>query len=202
MKLYYKPGACSQSCHIALREAGLAFTPVKVDLARKTLEDGSDYLALNPKGYVPALGLDTGEILTEVPVILQYVADLVPARNLAPAAGTMGRYRVQEWLSFTSSELHKNYALLFGALLPDERKAQVHAQLKKRYAGVDKHLAGREVLVGEHFSVADIFLFVANGWAPRAGLDLAEFVNLQAFQQRVGARPAVQDTLKAEFPPQ
>jgi glutathione S-transferase len=200
MKLYYKPGACSQAPHIALREAGLAFTPVPVDLAQKKLEDGSDYFSINPKGYVPALALDTGEVLTENAAVLQYIADLAPAKGLAPAAGTIGRYRVQEWLSFISSELHKSFSPLFAPSSAAEVKAAGLAKLGQRLPLVEKHLAEREVLVGEHFSVADIYLFVVLGWAPHVGVDLSPYPKVQAYLKRIGERPAVKEALQAEFP--
>lgn len=200
MKLYYKPGACSQAPHIALREAGLAFTPVLVDLAQKKLEDGSSYLDVTPKGYVPALGLDSGEVLTEVAAVLQYIADLAPTKDLAPAAGTLGRYRVQEWLSFISGELHKTFGLLFAPSVSAEVRTSVNEKLAKRLPIVEQHLAEREFLVGEHYSVADIYLFVISSWAPRVGVDLSAYPRLLDFHKRVGERPAVKEALQAEFP--
>jgi glutathione S-transferase len=138
MKLYLSPGTCAQSCHIVLREAGLAFTPVFVDLKTHHTADGDDYYAVNPKGYVPVLEFDTGERLTEAPAVLQYIADLAPTKNLVPAAGTLGRYRVQEWLNFTSSEIHKAYGALFSDQASDADKAKAKARVTKRLAYVER----------------------------------------------------------------
>ncbi len=198
MKLYLSPGACSQACHIVLQEAGLAFTPVRVNLRNHTLEDGSDYLALNPKGYVPMLELDTGERLTEVPVVLEYIADLAPNKNLLPTHATMARYRVKEWVHFTSTELHKNYGALFSPAASEERKTAAREMITKRMAHPEQHLAGREFMVGDHFSIADAYLFVVAGWSHYLGLDLSGFPNLTAFLKRIGERPAVQAVQQVE----
>lgn len=198
MKLYYSPGACSLSPHIVLRESGLPFEAVLAPTKTKKLPDGSDYVAVNSKGYVPALRLDNGEVLTEGPAIIQYVADQVPAKNLAPAAGTMARYRLQEWLNFITSELHKGFSPLFNPEMPDAAKALYRNKLQERFAWVDKQLAGKQYLLGDQFSVADAYLFVVASWGQYVGVDLSGYANLGAFSARMAARPAVQEALKAE----
>lgn len=197
-KLYFSPGACSLSPHIVLREAGLPFELVRASTKTHQLDDGSDYYAINPKGYVPALEFDDGQRLTEGPAIVQYIADQAPDRKLAPPAGTMARYRLQEWLNFITSELHKTYSPLFNPSMPEEAKAQFKAKLADRYRYVDGQLAGRDFLTGSDFTVADAYLFTVTNWARHVGVDLGGFAHLQAFQQRVAARPAVQQALKAE----
>jgi len=198
MKLYYSPGACSLSPHIALLEAGLPYELVKVDLKAKKLENGDDYLAINPKGQVPALGLDNGETVTEGPVIVQYIADQVPAKNLAPANGTMARYRLQEWLNFTTSEVHKAFGALFDPATPEDYKVAVKARILGRLKWVDEQLEGKQYLMGDTFSVADAYLFTVTNWSKFVGLDISGLANLGAFMGRVAARPAVQEALKAE----
>ena len=198
MKLYYSPGACSLSPHIVLREAGLAFEPVLASTKTHKLQDGTDYYGINPKGYVPLLELDNGERLTEGPAIVQYIADQAPAKKLAPAAGTMARYRLQEWLNFITSELHKSFSPLFNPAMPEEAKALYRTRLGDRFKWVDGQLAGKNYLMGEDFSVADAYLFVVAGWSKHVGVDISGLVNLGAFMARVGARPAVQEALKAE----
>lgn len=198
MKLYYSPGACSLSPHIVLREAGLAFEPVLASTKTHKLQDGTDYYTINPKGYVPLLELDNGERLSEGPVIVQYIADQVPAKKLAPPAGTMARYRLQEWLNFITSELHKSFSPLFNPAMPEEGKAVYRARLADRFKWVDSQLAGRNYLMGEDFSVADAYLFVVAGWGRHVGVDISGLANLGAFMARVAARPAVQEALKAE----
>ena len=198
MKLYYSPGACSLCPHIALQEAGLSFTPMLTSLQSHKLQDGTDFYTINPLGYVPVLELDNGERLREVGVIVQYIADQVPAKNLAPANGTMARYHLQEWLSFISSELHKSFGPLFKPGVPDEYRAQVREHLQKRLAWVNGELAGKDYLLGAQFSVADCYLFTVLSWTGYVKLDISGFANLQAYQARVGARPAVQAALKAE----
>ena len=198
MKLYYSPGACSLSPHIVLREAGLAFEPVLASTKTHKLQDGTDYYGINPKGYVPLLELDNGERLTEGPVIVQYIADQAPAKKLAPAAGTMARYRLQEWLNFITSELHKSFSPLFNPAMPEEGKALYRTRLGERFKWVDGQLAGKNYLMGEDFSVADAYLFVVAGWSKHVGVDISGLANLGAFMARVGARPAVQEALKAE----
>jgi glutathione S-transferase len=198
LKLYYSPGACSLSPHIVLREAGLAFEPVLASTKTHKLQDGTDYYGINPKGYVPLLELDNGERLTEGPAIVQYIADQAPAKKLAPAAGTMARYRLQEWLNFITSELHKSFSPLFNPAMPEEAKALYRTRLGDRFKWVDGQLAGKNYLMGQDFSVADAYLFVVAGWGKHVGVDISGLANLGAFMARVGARPAVQEALKAE----
>jgi len=198
MKLYYSPGACSLASHIALCEAGVKFDLVKAALNTHTLADGSDYYDITAKGQVPLLELDDGARLSEGPVILQYVADHAPASGLAPAAGTMARYRVMEWLNFITSELHKGFSPLFNPAMPAEAKEIFATRLKGKYAFVDGKLEGSDYLMGKQFSVADAYLFTVTNWAPRVGIDLTGFKNLEAFGERMKARPAVQDAMKAE----
>jgi glutathione S-transferase len=198
MKLYYSPGACSLSPHIVLHEAGLKYQPVMVSLKTHQLADGSDYYPINPKGSVPLLELDDGQRLSEGPAIVQYLADLAPASNLAPAAGTMARYRLQEWLNFTTSEIHKGFSPLFNAAMPEEAKAISRAKLSDRYRWVNEQLEGKSYLMGETFTVADAYLFTVTGWAKHVGVDLSGLANVNAYQSRVAARPAVQAAMKAE----
>ena len=198
MKLYYSPGACSLSPHIALREAGLAFTPVLASTKSHKLQDGTDYYGINPLGYVPLLELDDGTRLREGQVIMQYIADQAPLKNLAPANGTLARYRLQEWLSFLGTEIHKGYSPLFNPAIPAEVKAGFITKLVSRYTWLNEQLAGKEFLLGDHFTVADAYLFTVNNWAPKVGVDLSGLANIQAFQARMAARPAVQQALKAE----
>jgi len=198
MKLYYSPGACSLSPHIVLREAGLAFEPVKAPTKTHQLDDGTDYYTINPLGYVPLLELDDGTRLTEGPAIVQYIADQVPTKNLAPANGTLTRYRLQSLLNFISTELHKSYSPLFNPATPDAFKSITKDKLVSRYKWVDEQLAGKQYLTGDNFCVADAYLFTVTNWAPRVGVDLSAFANLAAFMQRMAARPAVQEALKAE----
>ncbi len=198
MKLYYSPGACSLSPHIALHEAGLAHELVKVDLKAKKTEKGEDFAAINPKGQVPALMLDNGEMVTEGPVIVQVIADRAPARNLAPANGTDERYKMQEWLNFTTSELHKNFSPLFNPAIPDDVKKFFSDRIIGKFKYVDSQLAGRDYLMGKQFTVADGYMFVMLAWADRMKIDLSAMKNLMAFKERVAARPNVQAALKME----
>jgi glutathione S-transferase len=198
MKLYYSPGACSLSPHIALREAGLPFEAVLASTKTHKLADGTDFYTLNPKGYVPLLELDNGERLSEGPAIVQYIADLAPASGLAPAAGTMARYRLIEWLNFITSELHKGFSPLFNPAMPEEGKAIYRQKLQDRFRWVDSQLAGRDYLMGDTFTVADAYLFTVSGWGHLVGVDLSGFSHLGAYLGRVRARPAVQDALRAE----
>lgn len=198
MKLYFAPGVCSLSPHIALREAGLPFDLVKVDLRAKKLSDGSDFYALNPKGYVPALQLDDGTMLTEGAAMVQYIADQAPASKLAPAAGTMDRYRLMEMLTYISSELHKSFSPLFKPNCPDEWKAVVREQIATRLKPLNEQLAKQSFLMGETFTVADGYLFTILGWAGLVNVDLSAFPHLQAFTQRVAQRPHVHDAMVAE----
>ena len=198
MKLYYTPGACSLSPHIVLREAGLDFQAVKTDLKAHKLEDGTDFYGVNPKGYVPLLELDDGERLSEGPAIVQYIADQVPAKKLAPAAGTMARYRLQEWLNFIGSELHKGIGSIFNAALPEEAKALARTKALSRLQWVDRQLEGKNYLMGEDFSVADAYLFTVVNWTAHTGIDVSGLKNIGAFMARMAARPAVQAAMKAE----
>ena len=198
MKLYYAPGACSLSPHIALHEAGLAHELVKVDLKAKKTENGEDFAAINPKGQVPALMLDSGELVTEGPVIVQVIADKAAGKNLAPANGTDERYKMQEWLNFTTSELHKNFSPLFNPTIPDEVKKFFTDRILGKFRYADSQLDGRDYLMGKQFTVADGYMFVMLTWADRMKIDLSAMKNLMAFKQRVAARPNVQAALKME----
>jgi glutathione S-transferase len=198
MKLYHSPGACSLSAHIVLREAGLAFEPVLASTKTHQLPDGTDYYTINPLGYVPLLELDDGTRLREVPAILQYVADQVPMKNLAPAAGTLQRYRLQEWLTFTGTELHKSYSPLFNPNMPEPAKQFFRDKLANRYRWIEGELAGREYLLADHFTVADVYFFVVTRWAQPMNIDLSGLPHVQAHHERVRARPAVQEALRAE----
>ena len=198
MKLYYSPGACSLSPHIVLRESGLAFEPVLASTKTHKLQDGTDYYGINPKGYVPLLELDDGQRLTEGPAIIQYIADQAPDKQLAPANGTMARYRLQEWLNFITTELHKTFSPLFNPAVPEEYKTMAKAKLVDRYRWVDSQLEGKSYLLGDSFSVADAYLFTVTNWAKHVGIDISGFKNLSAFMGRVAARPAVQEAMKAE----
>lgn len=198
MKLYYMPGACSLSPHIVAMEAGIPLQLVKVDGKTKRTEDGDDYLQINPKGYVPALQLDSGELLTEGMAIVQYLADQKPESKLAPANGSLPRYHLQEYLSYISSELHKTYSPLFNPATPAEVRQERKDYLRKRYATLDAVLIKHDWLLGDHFTCADAYLFTITNWASHVDLDLSEFKGIVAFQQRVAARPKVQATLQAE----
>ena len=198
MKLYYKAGACSLSPHIVLREAGLDFELERVDLASKKTGSGGDYFGVNPKGYVPALALDDGQLLTEGPAIVQYLADLVPEKRLAPPPGTMERVRLQEWLNFIATELHKGFSPLYNPRAPEEWKGVARELLAKRIALVAERLAGRDYLMGDAFTVADAYLFTVLNWAAFAKVDLSPWPVLGAYQARVAARPAVRAALLAE----
>jgi glutathione S-transferase len=198
MKLYYAPGACSLSPHIALREAELSFELVKADTKSKKLQDGSEYWSVNPKGYVPCLELDSGERLTEGPVIVQYIADQVPAKKLAPQAGTLQRYRLQEWLNYITSELHKGYSPLFAPTTPEDYKPVARDRLTLRYELIEATLEKQPYLLPSGFTVADPYLFAVTNWAPRVQLNLDRFKALRAFQGRMRERPGVMAALKAE----
>jgi glutathione S-transferase len=198
MKLYYSTGACSLSPHIVLRESGLPFDLVLASTKTHQLADGTDYYTINPKGYVPLLELDNGQRLSEGPAIVQYIADQVPAKKLAPANGSMERYRLQEWLNFITSELHKGFSPLFNPATPDDYKPLVKERLLGRFKWVNEQLEGKQYLLGNDFSVADAYLFVVSSWGQYVSVDLKPFANLQAFMGRVAARPAVQEALKAE----
>ena len=198
MKLFYSPGACSLSPHIALLEAGIPFTLSKVDLKTKKLESGDDFNGVNGKGYVPVLQLDNGQILTEGPAIVQYIADQKPAAGLAPAAGTTERYKLQEWLNFISSEIHKPMGSMFNPAQTPEWKEAVKATLSKRLDWLSKQLEGKQYLMGETFSVADGYLFTILGWAKMVSFDLGRWPVIQQYIVRVGQRPKVLEAMKAE----
>ncbi|MGM9516859.1 glutathione transferase GstA [Roseateles sp. DB2] len=198
MKLYYSPGACSLSPHIVLREAGLPFEAVLASTKTKKLADGTDFFSINPKGSVPVLELDNGERLTEGPAIVQYLADLVPEKQLAPANGSWPRYRLQEWLNYITSELHKGFSPLFNPATPEDAKPLFREALNKRLTWVDSQLEGRDYLLGSQFSVADAYLFVVSNWGQYVGVDISGLPNLGAWRGRVAARPAVQEAMKAE----
>ena len=198
MKLYYSPGACSLSPHIALREAGIPFEVEKVNLKVKRTETGIDYDTINPKSYVPALVMNNGELLTEGPAIVQYLADLAPAKKLAPSAGTLERYRLQEWLNFISTEIHKSFGMLFNPKVPEEMRNAVKARLVKRLGYAATALEGKDYLLGGTFSVADAYLFTMLRWAHPIGIDLSPWPGLKEYFNRVAARPAVISAMKAE----
>lgn len=198
MKLYYSPGACSLSPHIALQEAGLAYTPVLASTKSHKLQDGTDYYTINALGYVPVLELDNGERLREGPAIVQYIADQVPDKQLAPANGTLARYRLQEWLTFIGTELHKGFSPLFNPATPEDYKPMMRERLLQRLQWVDGQLAGKQYLMGDQFTVADGYLFTVTNWTQPTKLDISGLANLAAYRERVGARPAVQAAMKAE----
>jgi glutathione S-transferase len=199
MKLYFSPGACSLSPHIVLREAGLPFSLVKVDLKKGLLEDGTDFKTINSKGYVPLLELDNGTRLSEGPAIVQYLADQVPASALAPAAGSFSRYQLQEWLNFISSELHKQFSPLFDASVNDEAKAKQRKKIGSRLDWIEKQLGDeRQFVTGSSFTVADAYLFTVLSWSRLTHIDLGPWPRVKAFMDRIGARPKVQEALKEE----
>jgi glutathione S-transferase len=198
MKLYYSPGACSLSPHIALLEAGLPYELVKVDLRAKKLENGDDYLKINPKGQVPALALDNGQLATEGPVIVQMIADKAAGKNLAPARDSAERYKLQEWLNFITGELHKNFSPLFNPAIPDEVKNVFKERIMGKFKYIDGQLAGHDYLMGKQFSVADGYLYTMLRWADGNKMDLSGLKNLIAFKDRVAARPKVQEALTKE----
>jgi glutathione S-transferase len=199
MKLYYTPGACSLNPHIVLRETGLKFDLEKVDLATHKTAKGTDYYKVNPKGYVPALELDNGQLLTENPAIVQYIADQKPETKLAPAAGTLERYRVQEWLSFIGTELHKSFGPLFNPKITDAEKKPVHDRISKRFDFVAQSLGNKPYLMGDHFTLPDAYMFVVLQWSKNLGPDIIGNVPaLKAYHERIAARPAVKAALEAE----
>ena len=198
MKLYYSPGACSLSPHIALHEAGLAYTPVLASTKSHKLQDGTDFYTINPLGYVPVLELDDGTRLREGPAIVQYLADQAPHKNLAPANGTLARYRLQEWLTFIGTELHKSFGPLFTPGTPEDYKPQVRERLLGRLQWVDGELAHKPYLMGEQFTVADAYLFTVSNWCGHVGVDISGLKHLAAYRERIAARPAVQAAMKAE----
>jgi glutathione S-transferase len=198
MKLYFSPGACSLSPHIVLREAGLAFDTEKVDLGSKQTASGTDYRTINPKGSVPALQLDDGQVLTEGPAVVQYLADRVPEKQLAPAMGSMERYRLMEWLNFISTELHKGFSPLFNPKTPDATKSMAQEALAARFDLIAAKLEQSEYLTGSQFTVADAYLFTVTRWSQYVGIDLGRWPALQRYLERVAARPAVRAAMLAE----
>jgi len=198
MKLYYKPGACSLSPHIALREAGIDVQLVKVDTKAKTTDDGRDFLKINPYGYVPALELNDGQILTEGTAIVQYIADLVPGNKLAPMNGSIERYRVQAALGFINSELHKTVGSLFNPALVEEARPAIIEKVHQRLGQLQEQMAGKDFIANNTFSVADGYLFVVLGWLKHVRIDIGQWPGLQAFTARIAVRPAVQAAFLAE----
>ncbi len=198
MKLYYTPGACSLAVHIALREAGLEFELDKVNLADKTTESGQDFKQVNPKGYVPALQLDDGQVLAEDQVILQYIADLNPQSRLAPAAGAFERYRLMEWLAFISTEVHKGFGPFWNPSTPDAVKKSALALLSRRFEYLTANLADRPWLMGDCYTVADAYLFTVLRWTEYHRIELADWPRLLEYMNSVSARPAVREAMKAE----
>ena len=198
MKLYISPGACSLSPHIVVSEAGINVELEKVNLAEHKTASGQDYMTINPKGYVPALRLDDGSVLTEGPAIVQYLADQKPGSGLIPPAGSIDRYRVQEWLHFIGTELHKSFGALFNKATPDATKETAKANITKRLAYLNDRLAGKQYLMGSNFTVADAYAFTIVNWTNFVGIDLKPYPNLAAYMARVAARPKVLETLKSE----
>jgi glutathione S-transferase len=198
MKLYYNPGACSLSPHIALREAGLPFELVKVDMSSKKTDKGDDFTKISVKGQVPALQLDNGELLTEGSAIVQYVADQKPDLKLAPAAGTMARYRLAEWLNYVASEIHKGVGALFNSKYSDDTKQIMKDALNAKFDYLSAQLQKHPFLAGDNFTVADGYLFTCLSWTPYVGIDLAKWPTLASYVAKIAGRPAVQAALKAE----
>lgn len=198
MKLYYSPGTCSLSVHIILREGEFSFDTEKVDLATKKTATGADYLSVNPNGYVPALVLNDGYILTEGPAIIQYLADSVPEKNLAPAVGTKERYQLMQWLNFISTELHKGFSPLFNAQAPEQWKTIVADQLGRRLNMASHQLEGNYWLMGSEFTVADAYLFTVLSWGKHVGIEIDRWPVLKAYQGQVFERPAVRAAMEAE----
>lgn len=198
MKLYFSPGACSMAPHIVAREAGYQFDLEKVDIPNKKTAGGEDFWKINPKGYVPALRLDDGELLTEVGVIIQYLADQKPESGLAPKAGTMERYHLMEAVNFAATEIHKQIGALFNPKMTPEMKAVQLGVIERRFNALEKALEGKQYVMGEKFSVADAYLFTVLNWTGMHKIDLGKWPNIKGFMARVAARPKVQETLKAE----
>jgi glutathione S-transferase len=196
MKLFFTPGACSLSPHIALREAGMPFDLEQVDLKSKQTKSGGDYRAVNPKGSVPALQLDNGQVLTEGPAIVQYIADQKPQSKLAPAAGTFERYRLQEWLNYLSSELHKMYSPLFNPATPADQQQAIKSAIGTKLELVNRNLEGKQFLMGDTFTVADGYLFTILSWSKHVGMNVP--AGLNSYFDRIVSRPAVQSAMKAE----
>lgn len=201
MKLYYATGSCGLSPQIVLREAGMAFDLVKVDFATKTTVEG-DYLKVTPKGFVPALVLDDGEIITEGAVILQWIADHAPGRNLLPAFGTLERYRALEWINVVATDLHKGMAMMFSPFIDEASKARyADGFLKGRFALIEAHLSHNDHVLGTDFSAPDAYLYNVLCWPPRVGIDMSPFPAIERFMQRMERRPSVQAARHAEGTP-
>jgi len=198
VKLYFSPGACSLAPHILLNEAGYAYETEKVDLAAKKTASGGDFFAINPKGYVPAIALDDGQLVTEVQVILRYLADQKPQSGLMPKPGTMERVRAEEWLNFVASEMHKSYGPIFRPTTPEEYKTLSRAYIARRLAILEKQLAGNQYVLGDKFSAADAYAFTILRWSGFTKVDLTPFPSIVAYMARMEARPKVQQTLKEE----
>ena len=198
MKLYFTPGACSMAPHITLREAGLAYELQKVDLSKHQTDAGEDYYKINPKGYVPALRLDNGELLTEVAAILQYVADQKPASGLSPSAGTMEHYRLIEWLNFIASEIHKQFGPMFNPKITPEWKQNQLNALSRRFDYLSERLAGNQYLFGGKFTIADAYLFTVLNWTGFLDIDLGKWPKLKDYMARIAARPAVKEAMMEE----
>lgn len=198
MKLYYSPGVCSLSPHIVLRETNTPFELVKTDIRAKTFDGGGDFRSVNPNGYVPALALDDGTLITEGPAIVQYIADNAGATELAPTNGTIERTRMQSWLNFVSSEIHKSFGPLFNAEMPADAKTIFQQKLRDRFAFLDKHFAANDYLMGKTYTLPDAYLFTVLRWGKPMGVDPDTYANLKAYAARIEARPAVQAALKAE----
>lgn len=198
MKLYFSPGACSLASHIVVRELSLPVSLMKVDLSTKKFGNDEDYLVINKKGYVPALEFDDGTLLTEGVAILQFLADQKPEANLSPVNGTRDRYKLQEWLTFTASEIHKSYSPLFDDSTPEQTKKASLEKLDKRYAYVAEQLAQRDFLLGDQFTVADAYLFITMLWAEKFNVDISKWPTLKEYKDRIAARTSVQEALAAE----
>ena len=198
MKLYYSPGACSMAVHIVARETGVPVELVKVDIPNKKTERGDDYWKVNPKGYVPALELDSGDVLTEVGVICQYLADKMPEAGLAPELGTLARYHLMEWLNFVATEVHKQIGALFNPKMTPEMKAVQLGVIERRLDALEKMLGGKDYLMGERFSVADAYLFTVLNWTKIHKIDMAKWPKLSSFMTRVGGRPKVHEAMRKE----
>jgi glutathione S-transferase len=198
MKLYYISESCALASHIVASEAGIPVQPIRVDFPTKTTADGRDFMAINPKGYVPALEFDDGQVLTESPAIVQYLADLKPEARLAPANGSFARARLQETLNYIATEFHRGYSPLFSPTTPAEIREQQLAHLRKHYGLLDKQLASRKYLLGNDFTVADAYLFAITRWADFVKLDLTDYANVQTYQKSIAARPAVRAAMQAQ----
>lgn len=201
MKLYYAPGACSLSPHIVLREANVPFQLVKTDLKAKTTEDGQDFRKVNGAGYIPALELDDGTVITEGPVIVQYIADQLGGSHLAPPNGTLQRYRLQSWLNFVGTELHKGFSPLFNPLVTGEARAVLVDRLSSRIAHLDQHLADKDYIMGAEFSLPDAYAYTVLNWATPRKVDLSPFKNIGPYMDRISKRPSVQAAREAEGMP-